>query len=138
MGENDIIISKEDFLKSKYEEVINSCEKKECHEYSTKFLQVGRDLESSKDVFQSEMCTLLGRITSLNFRPESTLKPFTPMPSGPLDHDPEKFVQIFSSDNLILFKDVVNEITDVELQARISDVLWVLNRDYKMAELAIA
>jgi len=34
--------------------------------------------------------------------------------------------------------EIVSDISDPELQARIADILWVKRRDYRMAQLAVA
>lgn len=136
MSEKEIKITKDDVQKSGYIDIIDNCDKRECYRYSTEFLKKGRELESSNPR-TSEIYILMGRIASLNLNPESTLNPFSPMPSGPLESEPENFVQIFSSDHLDLMRHFVKKIADNELKARISDVLWVIDRNHKMAELAI-
>jgi len=130
-------ITEDNFYASGYEDIIGTCDKKENYKYATKFLQKAHKLESAQDLINSEIYTLLGRITSLNLRPESAIQPFSPMPSAPIDTEPQVFIQIFSVEHLALLKSVVSNIVDNELKARIADVLWVIDRDYKMAELAI-
>lgn len=137
LSTDTIQISADDFLKSGYEEIISSCDKNENYKYATKFLQRARELESDSDLINSEIFTLIGRIASLNLKSESALKPFSPMPSGPIDIEPQSFTQIFSRENLDLLKDIVLSVVDFELQARIADVIWVIDRDYKMAEIAV-
>lgn len=127
----------DDFYNSGYEYIISSCDKKECYKYGTIFLRRARELESESDSKKPEIYTLIGRLASLNLKSESVLHPFSPMPSGPIDSEPEELIQIFDREHLNLLKKVVSNIKDFELQARIADVLWVLNRHFKMAEIAI-
>jgi hypothetical protein len=137
LSTDTIQISEDDFLKSGYQEIINSCDKNENYKYATKFLQKAREFESESDFINSEIFTLIGRLSSLNLKSESALKPFSPMPSGPVDIEPQSFTQIFSREHLDLLKDIALKVVDFELQARIADVIWVIDRDYKMAEIAI-
>lgn len=129
-------LTPEDILNSGYETIIENCDTKECYKYATKFLQKTRELEST-DTTTSEVFQLLGRLSSLNLRAESLLTPFQPMPSDQVENDPQKFVQIFSREHLTFIKNIIDAISDNEMKARMADVLWVINRDYKMAELAI-
>lgn len=137
MSAEAVQLAEDDFYKSGYEDIIDSCDKKECYKYATIFLKKARELESSSDFITSEVYTLIGRMASLNLRPESVPHPFSPMPSGPLENEPQHLVQIFSREHLNLLNNVVSNTTDNELKARIGDILWVIDRDYKMAELAI-
>jgi len=127
----------DDFYNSGYMDIIGSCDEKECYKFATKFLQRARELESDSDLIKPEIYTLIGRLASLTLRSESALHPFSPIPSGPIDTKPQEFIQIFDREHLNLLKKVVSNIKDFELQARVADVLWVIDRDYKMAEIAI-
>lgn len=137
MSDNTKQLDEDDLIKSAYEAVLESCDTKECHKYGTKFFQKARELDSSDIDITPEVFILLGRICSLNLRAESALQPFSPMPSGPTENEPLSSVEIFSQDHLIFLEKIVNHIFDNELRARIADILWIIKRDYKMAELAI-
>lgn len=137
MTENSVQITEDDFYNSGYDDIIDGCDGKECYKYATNLLQRARELESESDLIKPEIYTLIGRLASLNLRSESVLHPFSPMPSEPIDTEPQDFIQIFNGEHLNLLKKVVSNINDFELKARISDVLWVIARDYKMAKLAI-
>ncbi|MHB9075086.1 MAG: DUF4209 domain-containing protein [Desulfobaccales bacterium] len=131
-------LTEDDLIKSAYEAIIESCDTKECHKYGTIFFQKAKELESSDDSTSFVIFILFGRLSSLNLRAETALHPFSPMPSGPLENQPQDFVQIFSQEHLTFLEQIVNHISDNELKSRIADVLWVINHDYKMAELAIS
>jgi len=130
-------LSEDDLITSAYEAIIENCGTKECCKYVTIFFQKAREFDSSDDTVTSEVFVLLGRLCSLNLRAESPLQPYSPMPSGPTDNEPQSFVQIFSQDHLTFLEKIVNNISDNEIRARIADVLWVIKRDYEMAEMAI-
>lgn len=45
MSTETVKITKDDFVNSKYDNIIDSCDKKECYKYATKFLKKARELE---------------------------------------------------------------------------------------------
>jgi hypothetical protein len=126
-----------DFFKSGYDEIIDSCDERECNEYATIFLKKAQEPESGSDSKKSEIYTLIGRLASLNLRLESAVHPFSPKPTGPIDTEPPEYIQIFNREHINLLKKVVSSIKDFELQARVADVIWVIDRDYKIAEIAL-
>jgi hypothetical protein len=138
MSVEDRELTHDDLIKSKYEAIIESCDTRECYKYGTKFFQKARELDSPDDSITSEIFTLLGRLTSLNLRPETELQPFSPMPSGPIESGLQSSIQVFSQEHLMFLGNIINHVSDNEMKARIADVLWVIKRDYKMAELAIS
>jgi hypothetical protein len=78
---------------------------------------------------------LLAAVTSLRLREDSEEEPFSPAAfaySGP-----SWIVDDFSASHLDLFAQVVSDIGDAELRARLADVLWVARRDFRMAVLAV-
>lgn len=130
-------ITEELFYKSRYYEIIEGCSEKECHEYATVFLKKAREIESDSDSINSDIYTLIGRLASLNLRLESAINPFSPKPTGPIDTEPAEYIQIFDREHINLLKIVVSNIKDFELQARIADVIWVIDRDFEFAKLAL-
>jgi len=130
-------ITEEEFNKSRYDVIIEGCREKECHEYATVFLKKAREIESDSDSLNSEIYTLIGRLASLNLRLESAIDPFSPKPTGPIDTEPVEYVQIFDREHINLLKNIVSSIKDFELQARIADVIWVIDRDFEIAKIAL-
>jgi hypothetical protein len=130
-------LTEEDFHKSGYDEIIDGCGERECNRYATIFLKKARELESGSDSTKSEIFTLIGRLTSLNLRLESAVHPFSPKPTGPIDAESPEYIQIFDREHINLLINVVSSIKDFELQARVADVIWVIDRNYKIAEIAL-
>ena len=128
-------LTEDDFRNSGYESIIESCDEKECNKYATVFLKKTPEIESNSA--QSEIFTLIGRMASLNLRLESPVNPFSPKPSGPIDAESAEYIQVFERDHIELLKIVVSEIKDFELRARVADILWVIERDFIYAELAL-
>jgi hypothetical protein len=127
--------TEDDFRNSGYDKIIDSCDEKECRKYATAFLKKAHEIKS--DYIKSDIFTLIGRMASLNLRLESAINPFSPKPSGPIDAESAEYIQVFERAHIELLKIVVSEISDFELRARVADILWVIDRDFKYAELAL-
>lgn len=129
------IITKEFFLQSGVENVIADCQDKECNSYSSQFSAKAIEAEQSGDVNTQEVFRLLSSITSMYLKLDSPSEPFGAMMEL---HDRRTSIPTdFDNSRLDLLHEVVSEISDAELRARIADVLWLRRRDYKMGELAI-
>lgn len=137
MNNNIKQITEEDFHNSGYDGIIDDCDKKECLKYATTFLRKARELESSSNSTNSDIFILIGRIASLNLRLESPINPFSPKPTGPIDSEPAEYIQVFERQHIELLKKVVSRIKDNELKSRVADLLWVIDRDFKFAEMAL-
>lgn len=118
--------------------VTESEQKKECHVYSTAFLRLARVAADENDFKAEELCVLLGRIAFPHLKSELAVTPFSPMPSGPLDVESSVPASvIISNDHLELLGAALSRIADVELRARVADILWVIKRKVEFAEVAI-
>src|SRR5262249_15640292 len=120
----NIALSKEDFDQCRWQEVIASCDKKECLYYYELFFAKAREAETSGDRKAQEVFILLGAITSLLLNLDSKEEPFRPCAvlyggsrSASLDD--------LSDLHLETMKDVVPHVVDAEMRARIADILWV-------------
>lgn len=128
-------ITKDFFLQSGWEEVIAECKEKECNYYSSRFSAKAVELAQAGDTNTQEVFRLLSSITSMYFRLDSPESPFGPMMEL---HDRRTSIpEDFDDSRLALLREVATEITDPELRARIADVLWLRQRDYRMGELAV-
>lgn len=131
----NIPLTKEDLSLSKWVSVIEECEEKKCHYYSTKFYAKAREFEDSGDEKTQEVFTLLGAITSLMLKAESATEPFGPL--FVMSDSRSAITDDFTDNQLEVLAEIINDITDPELQARIADLLWIRKRDFSMAKLAI-
>ena len=128
-------LTKEDFMQSGWEDIIAQCNEKECAFYSSRFNAKALEAEGSGSIKEQRVLGLLSSVTSMYFKLDTPEAPFGPMM---VFHDRRTaIVDGFDENQLKLFSDVVNDISDPELRARIADVLWLRERDYHMAELAI-
>lgn len=118
-------LSKNDFAQSQWENVINECDKKECLRYSDKFFSKSQEAGTVGNTKTQAVFALLAAVTAAAIKPDST---------------DEFFADIFQhlqDEQLEVLADVVPEISDAELRARIADILWVRKRKFQMAQLAV-
>jgi len=129
-------LTKSDFMQSGWEGVITECEEKECYAYSSRFATKAREAEESGDSKAHQVFVLLSSLTSMHFKLDSPEEPFGPMM---VFHDRRTAtVDDFDESHLALLSEIATDISDPELRARISDVLWLRKRDFRVAELAIS
>lgn len=130
----NILLTKEDFDKACWEDVIRLSKKKECFAYSELFSKKAEEARKNSDTKNEAVFVLLSLVTFFYFTPESAEEPFVSMfqvrGSRSLIPDDLKKEQLDSLKELSMS-------SDPEIAARITDVLWVRNRDHKMAELAV-
>lgn len=131
----DIPLTKEDFENSKWEEIIDHCEKKECHSYSAGLFKKAREAEDAGWKINQEIFTLLGGIASMYLKAQLQNDPFGPMVV--MSGSRSAIVDDFSENHLNALSEIVFSIKDAEIRSRIADVLWIRRRDFRFAETAI-
>ena len=131
----NIPLTKSDFEELQLEESIKDCDKSECFYYSPLFYTKAHEAEAAGNQNMVEAFTLLGAVTSLRLKPSSLTDPFTP---AIVSHDSRSYiVDDFSDDHLNVLYEIVQDIFNPEIRARVADILWIKKRDYHMAKLAI-
>ena len=118
-------LAKDDFTNSRWQDVINCRERKECFTYSEAFWQKAQEAKEVENVREQNLFEILAAVTSAAIKPEST---------------EEFFAEVFrnlTDEHLDFLAEIVPEISDPELLARVADILWVKRRDHRMAQLAV-
>ncbi len=131
----NIPLSKDDFDKLDWQKIVEDSDKKECHNYSTAYFKQGNEFEKNNDLTGQEIFTLLGAVTSMMLKPESFSEPFGPV--AVFQGSRSAIVDDFSDNHLEVLNEAIIDINDPELKARISDVLWIRKKDYKVAQIAV-
>lgn len=131
----NIQLSKDDFDNSEWEKVVENSEKKECHYYSSAFFKKANECAENKDLTGQEVFTLLGGITSMMLKPESFSEPFGPV--AVLQGSRSAIVEDYNDNHLEILNEIITDIEDPEIKARIADVLWIRKKEYKIAQLAV-
>jgi hypothetical protein len=133
MSPSYITLKKDDFVRSRWEDMIASCPDKECQRYSAIFR--AKEAEASGDAQARAVFALLGAVASFNLNGDSVDEPFTP--ALVFQNSRSASPDDITDAQLEVLREVVAEARDPEMRARIADLLWVRKRDFRMAELAI-
>ncbi|MGR3177409.1 MAG: DUF4209 domain-containing protein [Candidatus Anammoxibacter sp.] len=131
----NIPLTKDDLNNSGWQEIIEKCNDKECHVYSAVFFEKAKEFENKKDHRNQEVFAILGGITSLMLKPESLSEPYQPVIV--LKDSRSAIIDDFPNDIINFLSEILDDISDAEIRARIADVVWLRKRDYKAAEIAI-
>ena len=130
-----IPLTKSDFEELQWEESLKDCEHHECYSYSSFFFTKAQEAEADGNVNVAEVFTLLGSVTSMRLKPDSLTEPFVPI--FLMTDSRSSIIEDLSSEHLNVLGEIVHDISNPEIRARVADILWVKNRDFRMAKLAI-
>lgn len=115
----------DDFINSRWQDVVNSSERKDCLTYDSAFWKKAQEAKEAGNIREQAVFEILAVVTSAAIKPEST---------------EEFFAEVFQNltdEHLDFLAEIASDISDPELQARIADILWVKRCDYRMAQLAV-
>lgn len=129
----NIQLTKEDFLNSNWEDAIKDCEDKDCQRYS--FI-LKKKADEEKEPINKEVLTLLAAISSFSLKVDSEDEPFHPFLV--FANSRSAIVEDICDSHLDTLLNVMEDVTDPDMQARIADLLWFKRRrEYKALTLAI-
>jgi hypothetical protein len=132
----NIPLSKSNFDECDWQQIIAQCDRKECHIYSHLFFEQAGKAEETANAKAQEIFMLLGGITSLSFILDKKEAPFAPAFVWK-DGSRSFIMDDLTDEHLKVLTEVVPEVTDPEMQARIADVLWIRTRNFRVAGLAV-
>lgn len=135
MSGGAFLLTRDDLLASGVEGMLSRADEPECFAYYSVFLAAERLLTSAADAKQLALVNLLVRVTGMHLDVQETSEPFLPNFVGP--NGRTAIPGDLDDSELLFLEEIINDISDAELRARIADVLWVRKRDHKMARLAI-
>lgn len=126
----NIPLAIKDFENLQWAELIKKSDKKVCQCYSPIFFEKAYEAEGAGDVKTTEVFALLGSVTSMRLRSDSDslTEPLIPMLVK---------VDDISDEHLKTLSEIVFDIPDTEIRARIADLLWIKKHNVLMAELGI-
>lgn len=135
MSQQNSPLTKSDFDACHWQKVIEQCDQKECRRYTGLFFLEAKKAEQAADAKTLEIFTLLGGIASLYFKLDNDQDPFGPL--FILDGRRSFIVDDLTDEHTRVLTDVVSEVADPEMRARVADVLYIKTRDTSFACLAI-
>lgn len=128
-------LSKSDFDACNWQKIIEQGDQKECRRYTGLFFLEAEKAEQAEDAKAQEIFTLLGGIASLYFKLDNDQDPFGPL--FVLNGHRSFIVDDLTDEHTQVLTEVVSEVTDPEMRARIADVLYIRTRNTPFACLAI-
>lgn len=126
MSSLSLSLTKDDFINSCWQDVVAECDSKDCLTYKSKFWKKSEEKKQAGKQKEQAVFELLTAITDIPINPELINELFA------------ERLKNLTEEQLDFLEEIIEEISDAELQARIADILWVLKRNYRMAQLAIS
>ena len=132
-----IEISIDDFRNCGWSVAVNSLNRESYSSIWQALSSAARQAIEDEKLAEGKVLWLLSDACSMMLKPSSLNEPFKPFMI--MDSKRSALPEDFQSDEIILFSQIVEEITNTRLCARISDLVWLLlkPRDPKYALLAI-
>jgi Domain of unknown function (DUF4209) len=118
-------LTKDDFISSHWQDVIESSERKACPDYRNAFQKKAQEAKLAGNIREQAVFEILAHVVYYDdIKSEST---------------EQFFVETLNltDEHLGFLTEIAAEVSDPELQARIADILWVRRRNYQMAQLAV-
>lgn len=131
----NIPLTKKYFEELQWEDLVKKSDKKECFSYFPIFFAKAQEAKVAGEAKAEEIFILLGGVTSMMLKESSTTEPFAPMFVKPEYRS--AVIDDFCDEHLRVLSEIVFDILDPEIRARIADILWIKKRDIRIAELAI-
>lgn len=131
----ETLLTKADFDATHWQELLNAAPQRKCWKYYKVLLPHAREAEMEGRVVAQAVFSLLGGIASLVFNLDSKSEPLKPA-------EPQHLFGSIAIDDLTTahldaLRDIVTEVRDAEMRARIADIIVIKRNDYKLADLAV-
>jgi hypothetical protein len=143
MSPSEILLTKEDFEQSNWQTFIANVARQECLDYGSVFSEKAEEAKKSGDVRACRVFNLLWAITYAAQRLDLDNRRIAFSTNTEEERLDYPFSYIVG--HLAVLEEIVYEISDPEMQARIADVVWTLqthkrdaSRDYQVGVLAVA
>ncbi|MGD1704965.1 DUF4209 domain-containing protein [Dapis sp. BLCC M229] len=119
-------LTKEDFINSGWQNVVNASEIKECFSYIRGFCQKAREAEEKGNIREQAVFIILHKVA------------FVDIGQHHLDLNEDDFAKIdLTEEHLNFLTEIAPDISDSALQARVANIIWSKKRNYSMAKLAV-
>ncbi len=130
-----VALTKSDLSTSGWEDVVNDCGTKACNYYFPRFFERAREARGRDDTRSEAMLVLLGAVSSFSLKLDTKEQPFEPW--AVFRNSRGAAVEDLGDEDLVILEEILPEIVDTELRARIADILWIKRRDHRHARSAV-
>lgn len=129
---NTITPTVSDFQNVDWQNLLAKSSSKTCDAYRTLFHSKANEAVSLGNVAEQNVYMLLSLICDLHMKPDTPNAPFVPMSWGSVN------VGDFTNSQLDTLKQILNDIQDAELKARVADIVWLRKLgNYQTAQIAV-
>lgn len=128
-------VNAEDIERYNWQSVIADCPNKDCLYYYDVLFKQSRELAEKGDDVGRRVFAFVGTICSFHANYDATGNPY-----GPLWRSGEEralMAEDLTDADLQALADVLSQIGDADLRARVGDILWECRRDHKAARIAV-
>jgi hypothetical protein len=128
-------LSRSDFDRCRWEEVLAAAPKKDCQEYSSLFLAKAIQARKESDPVADAVFTVLFVATNAQLDPDDHDQPFGPR----FVHQAARGVapDDLRDQHYALLAELAPTVTDPEMKARLCDLVWVMKRDHVLGRSAV-
>jgi hypothetical protein len=131
----DQVLSRGDFDRCRWEEVIAGSAKKDCQEYSSLFLTKASQARAASDAVADAVFSVLFVVTNVHLDHDNIHQPFGPQfvthaARGMIPDD-------LKDQHYAILAELAPAVSDAEMRARLCDLLWVVKRNYLLAKAAV-
>lgn len=133
----DTIIDKSDFDKEDCQRILNDLPDNEYTSIYSAFSKAAKKNLDADNPKQAKIYWLLSDACSMMLEPNNKNEPFKPL--AVFSDRRSAIVDDFSAEDISFFSDIIPEITNIRLKARLADIVWVKasKREVKYALTAI-
>lgn len=110
----------QDFDKYQWAKILGRVSSKECQNYSKEFLEEAEAYQASGNILAHEVFKFLSEVTSIVMEPLEVKK---------LSYVEKLICDLLSEKHLSILRELISEIDDPEMRARVADILWICKQD---------
>lgn len=133
----DLLVTPEDFDFAEACALLDKSDKHSYSEYSTALSNAARKAHELQELVKSKGLWLLADACSMMLEPSSsTQNPFKPW--AVFKDNRSAIVDDFSTQDLAFFESVLAKVDNVRLNARLADILWIVNKPKQVKHALIA
>lgn len=125
----------EDFANSNWQSIADKVEALTCEDFSDAFMKAAHQAQKAHQEKDREVFLLFGHLSTLVLDPNGATGPFRPLYTFGASRS--SLISDFPEQHLSVLAEILSEIADPELRARVGDVIWERLRDFRAAESAV-
>lgn len=129
-------VTSAEIKKYDWQSVIAASQARQCDRYRDGLFKRSAELATAGDEVGKQVFALLGTVCSFHPNYDSTGNPYQPLwRSG---DQRALMAEDLADVDLDALQEILGDIQDAEMRARVSDILWECKRDHQVARIAVA